>query len=230
MGRPGRTGLGHDAAATGNLLAGLVLPSPGEARAEEVAGITHVHLDARVAAAGAATPARARGAQPVRRDDHRADHADDRPAGPPGGGHVDDHGPVVHEHHHDAVDHDDDPGHDHHDGGDPGAARVPARAHRHHARRRGVGLYLAIAPAGQYEAPALVAADQAARAAGYGPTGAGELACDRGAADALGADPTSLAAVVYVETEAQADQARAGFEARSYLASGVAEVVTGCLD
>jgi hypothetical protein len=93
-----------------------------------------------------------------------------------------------------------------------------------------VGLYLAIAPAGQYEAPALVAADQAARAAGYGPTGAGELACDRGAADALGADPTSLAAVVYVETEAQADQARAGFEARSYLASGVAEVVTGCLD
>ena len=92
------------------------------------------------------------------------------------------------------------------------------------------GLYLALAPSDAYDAPELAAADQAARAAGYGPTGAGSLACDRGAAEALGADPSSLATVVYFETRAQADQARDAFEARDHSVVGVAHVVTGCLD
>jgi hypothetical protein len=92
-------------------------------------------------------------------------------------------------------------------------------------------LYLAIAPPGQYDAPELLAADAAAAEAGYGSGGGfGELACDRGAPEALGRDGTSLAAAVYFETQAEAQQAQDAFQSRGQPVVGIVHVETGCLD
>ena len=88
-----------------------------------------------------------------------------------------------------------------------------------------------MAPAGQYDAPELQAADAARGEAGYGSGGGfGQLACDRGAPEALGRDGTSIAASVYFRTQAQAQQARAAFEARGHSVVGVVHVRTYCLD
>jgi cytoskeletal protein RodZ len=92
------------------------------------------------------------------------------------------------------------------------------------------GLYLAVVPPGQYEAPELAAASAAAENAGYGPIGGGDINCDEGAYETLGKEQNSVAAAVYFETEAQANQAKAAFEARGTQVVGVAHVLTGCMD
>jgi cytoskeletal protein RodZ len=92
------------------------------------------------------------------------------------------------------------------------------------------GLYLAVVPPGQYEAPELAAASAAAEAAGYGPAGGGDINCDQVAYEVLGKEQNSVTAAVYFATEAQANQARAAFEARGQSVVGIAHVTTYCLD
>lgn len=91
------------------------------------------------------------------------------------------------------------------------------------------GLYLAVAP--QYEAPELQGADAVAGEAGYSSgQGFSDLACDEGAAQALGVSGTAYTVSLYFETEAQAVQAREAFQARGHSVAGVALVTTRCLD
>jgi hypothetical protein len=88
-----------------------------------------------------------------------------------------------------------------------------------------------VAPEGDSQSPALLAADAARAEVGYtSGAGFGSLSCDQGAAEALGADPASLTSSLYFETEAQANQAQAAFEARGYEVVGVVHVTTYCLD
>ena len=92
-------------------------------------------------------------------------------------------------------------------------------------------LYLAIAPPGQYDAPELQAADAARAEAGYRSGGGfSSLACDQGAPEALGRDGSSVAAAVYFQTQAQAQQAQDAFQSRGHPVVGIVNVETGCLD
>jgi cytoskeletal protein RodZ len=91
-------------------------------------------------------------------------------------------------------------------------------------------LYLAVVPEGQSDAPEYQAALAASAEAGYGGFGGGGLACDQGAAEALGRDPDSMTVSVYFGSQAQAEQARAAFEARNRSVVGVVLVRTYCLD
>lgn len=92
------------------------------------------------------------------------------------------------------------------------------------------GVYLAAAPEGQVDDPAFQAALQAMGDAGYSADGYTGLACDEGAAEALGQDPSSWVVVAYFEAQADAEQARAAFEARGQQVLGVVHVRTYCLD
>lgn len=90
-------------------------------------------------------------------------------------------------------------------------------------------LYLAVAPPGDNDAPELGAADQARADAGYRSGAYGTLACDDGAAEALGREPSSLTVAVRFATEAEADRARTAFQQRGHEVVGVVEVVVaGC--
>ncbi len=91
------------------------------------------------------------------------------------------------------------------------------------------GLYLAVAAPGDYESPVLQAATAAATAAGY-RSGPGDLSCDQGAAEALGVEAGAVGVALYFETEAQANQARAAFEAEAQEVVGVVNVTTYCMD
>ena len=57
-----------------------------------------------------------------------------------------------------------------------------------------------------------------------------DLGCNQGAAKALGVEASSITASLYFETQDQANQARAAFEARGQQAVGVAHVAMYCLD
>jgi hypothetical protein len=97
------------------------------------------------------------------------------------------------------------------------------------------GLYLVVLPEGQasVDSPEFKAAQQAARDAGYSQAeGYSGIGCDEGAAEALGVDPNTawIAPAVYFASEAQADQARAAFEARGQSVAGIAHVTPYCLD
>lgn len=90
-------------------------------------------------------------------------------------------------------------------------------------------VYLAVVPQAEgMEAPAMVEAKAQAGAVGYDPVGA-DLACDRGAADALGLDPAAshlgLALYFAVEADARLFVDRFGPEV-----AGVARVTNHCLD
>jgi hypothetical protein len=91
-------------------------------------------------------------------------------------------------------------------------------------------LYLAVVPYGGERSPEMNAADGAAAEAGYGSVGPQDLACDQGAAEALGRVGDWVAAAVYFETEAQASQARSAFEARDHPVVGIVHVTNYCLD
>jgi hypothetical protein len=85
-----------------------------------------------------------------------------------------------------------------------------------------------LAGASEPDAPVLVAAVEAATAAGYttGPTD-----CDFGAAEALGISDTGTYTVsVYLSSEADAQAALAAFEATGLTGGVVAQVETFCLD
>jgi hypothetical protein len=97
------------------------------------------------------------------------------------------------------------------------------------------GLYLVVLPEGQasVDSPEFSAAQQAARDAGYSQAeGYSGIGCDHGAAEGLGLDPNAdlIAPAVYFASEAQADQARAAFEARGQSVAGIAHVTPYCLD
>ncbi|HEV7758950.1 MAG TPA: hypothetical protein VGO78_08170 [Acidimicrobiales bacterium] len=97
------------------------------------------------------------------------------------------------------------------------------------------GLYLVVLPQGQasVDSAEFQAAQQAARDAGYSQAeGYSGIGCDEGAAEALGLDPNAdlIAPAVYFASEAQADQARAAFEARGQHVAGIAHVTPYCLD
>lgn len=85
-----------------------------------------------------------------------------------------------------------------------------------------------LAGASDIDDPAIVAAGEAAAAAGY-MTGPGN--CDLGAAEALGLDPAGIVYTlsVYLETEADAHAAQAAFAARG-VDGVVAQLQTYCLD
>lgn len=91
-------------------------------------------------------------------------------------------------------------------------------------------LYLAVVPYGGESSPEMTAANAAAAEAGYGGAGPSDLACDQGAAEALGRQGNWVAAAVYFETEGQAAQARSAFEARDHPVVGVVRVTNYCLD
>ena len=91
------------------------------------------------------------------------------------------------------------------------------------------GVYLAaVSPDDPAGDAALAAAGQAVRDAGY--TTDGPTTCDAGAAEATGADPSSLFVAAYFDTEAQAKQAGAAFEDRGHDVKGIAHVTTYCMD
>jgi hypothetical protein len=82
------------------------------------------------------------------------------------------------------------------------------------------------------ESPALAAAGQSVIEAGYSDAyyGGGQLGCDQGAPEALGFSGDAHTVATYFETQAEAQQARAAFEARGHEVVGVAHVKTYCLD
>jgi hypothetical protein len=85
------------------------------------------------------------------------------------------------------------------------------------------GLYLALGDS--LDDPAMDAARQRATELGYHP-GGGELACDDGAAEALGVD-ASYSVAVYFRTREDAEAAAALFGSAPV---GIARVTTYCLD
>jgi hypothetical protein len=87
-------------------------------------------------------------------------------------------------------------------------------------------LYLAVVPDDQRGSPEYQAALAASAQAGYGGFGGGDL----GAPEALGRDSSSSTVAVYFESQAQAEQARATFQARDHSVVGVVQVATYCLD
>lgn len=93
------------------------------------------------------------------------------------------------------------------------------------------GLYLAVDPEWRSDTPEMTVAFEAAEAAGY-QAGSGTLGCDQGAAAALGLDEEAdiNALAVHFDTEDQARQAQAAFEARDFRPLGIAHVVTYCMD
>ncbi|WNB84559.1 hypothetical protein [Cellulomonas sp. ATA003] len=88
-----------------------------------------------------------------------------------------------------------------------------------------MGVYLTVVES--FDAPALTATDERLRELGYQPGGHGELACDQGAAEALGLDPQTIAASVYFASEADA---RRFAEAYGPDVVGVAAVTVFCRD
>lgn len=92
-------------------------------------------------------------------------------------------------------------------------------------------VYLAVAPEGAADSPELLAADAAAGEAGYSAgQGFSSLACDRGAAEALGLPESSMVASLYFDAQDQAVQARDAFESRGQPVVGVVQVTMYCLD
>jgi hypothetical protein len=94
------------------------------------------------------------------------------------------------------------------------------------------GVYLDVEPAGQDSTPEFVAGIQSIKDAGYTSAGEGYsgIGCDDGAAETLGVSPDSISPAVYFDTQEQANQAKAAFEARGQHVDGIAHVTTYCLD
>jgi hypothetical protein len=89
------------------------------------------------------------------------------------------------------------------------------------------GLYLAVA--GDAEDPTLAEWVERAEGAGY-TTGAGELACDDGAAAELGVPPEWFGVAVYFASPEDAEAASEWFATNSGEPYGIARVTTYCLD
>jgi endonuclease/exonuclease/phosphatase family metal-dependent hydrolase len=89
------------------------------------------------------------------------------------------------------------------------------------------GLYVAIADS--FDAPEITAAEEAVEESGY-QAGVADLACDQGAAQALGANPQSSTVAVYFASETDAALAARAFESRGQPVAGFANVTPFCLD
>lgn len=92
------------------------------------------------------------------------------------------------------------------------------------------GVYLAVSD--DYADAELADATELARSYGYEFTGVADLGCDQGAAEALDLDPlASLATVaVFHDSEEDALQAVAAFEARGHSVIGMGLIQMYCLD
>jgi hypothetical protein len=84
-------------------------------------------------------------------------------------------------------------------------------------------VYLAAAPSD------LDAAVRVANDAGY-QAGPGDVNCDEGARQVLGVPDNTMVVGLYFDTQAQATQARAAFEARGHQVAGVAHIKVFCAD
>jgi hypothetical protein len=103
---------------------------------------------------------------------------------------------------------------------------------------RAWGVFMTVRRMSPNESPEEVAAHTAAAEAGYrtstgGTQGATSLGCDQGAGEALGYDVTTepwYTVAVYFLTQADAEGARAAFEARGFTPVGVAPFTASCRD